>query len=153
MAKEEIQQDVNKIFVKLHDEYAKAKSDYDKKIAEIDKEIYNLLPLKVGDVLTKYYYEHNFRKPNALNLPAYKERVKITSILYCNIGFLFKYQKYSKRKKGWLVKESKSYINYIYELYEKDGVFYEWSIEPAKKEYVTGMGFDLPTPDMKIKEV
>lgn len=152
MAKEEIQQDVNKIFVKLNTEYAKAKSDYDKKIADIDREIYKLLPLKVGDVLTKYYYEHNFRKPNALNLPTYKERVKITSILYSNTCFLFKYQKYSKRKKGWLVKECKSYISYVYELYEKDGIFYEWNMELVKKN-TTDMNFDLPTPDMKIKEV
>lgn len=150
MAKEENQQDLNKIFVKLQTEYAKAKSDYDKKIAEIDKEIYNLLPLKVGDVLTRYYYEDYSRKPNALNLPTYKERVKITSILYYYAGFMFKYQKYSKRKKGWLAKESSSRC--VHELYEKDGVFYEWDMEPAKKEYVTGMGLDLPTSDMEIKE-
>ena len=151
MEKEEIQQDVNKIFVKLNTEYAKAKSDYDKKIAEIDREIYNLLPLKIGDVLIKYNYENLVQKPNVPNLPTSKGRVKITSICCSFSCFCFKYQKYSKRKNGWLTKECNSH-SCDFSLYEKDGVFYEWDMELAKK-HVTGMGLDLPTPDMEIKEV
>jgi hypothetical protein len=153
MTKEEIQQRIDNAVKNVRNEYKRAKTDYDNRIIEIDKEAANMLPLKVGDILTRYGYEHCFNR-GVPNLPIGKERVRITRVCVNNTGAWFHYQKWGKKTNKWLKKEYGSYSGFqgMMCLYEKDGIFYGWGMNP-NKEHELGDGYDEPTQDMEIKEV
>ena len=153
MTKEEIQQRIENVVKNVRNEYKRAKTDYNNRIAEIDKEAVNMLPLKAGDILTRYGYEYCYNRRGS-NLPIGKERVRITRVCVSNTCAWFHYQKWSKKTNQWLKKEygSNSGFKGMMCLYEKDGIFYEWDMYP-NKEHELGEGYDEPTPDMEIKEV
>jgi len=153
MTKEEIQQRIENVVKNVRNEYKRAKTDYDNRISEIDKEAVNMLPLKVGDILTRYGYECCYNR-GVPNFPIGKERVRITRVCVHSTGAWFYYQKWSKKTNQWLKKEYDCYAGFQGNmcLYEKDGIFYTCGMNVNKEHYL-GEGYDEPTPDMEIKEV
>jgi hypothetical protein len=131
-------------------ESRKLSEQYNKSISELRCRIINTLPLKVGDVLTRYSYAHFFNREG--NPPTGKEKVLVSHITIDTDGLIwFKYRKWSDKTNKWLKGEifSGCGVGDMMCVYEKDNIFYTWNMTVQDGH----QGYDLPTHDMEIPNV